>query len=221
MRIGLGLGITGPGASIATPVVGGPSTLSLSSYPLITLTESGTWVCPATGTYRVRCYGACGHGSEGSEFTWGTGGGGGGFGESELMIDIGMECTITIDESAYGSVRLDSPDHGGNYVEGSNGFNGVDGGYGGGDEGYSDPNTGDITYRGGAGGSPGGGLSGAGGTRATEAGNGVTGGGAAGVFTGQNGLSGISLNSGGSGGGIGTTTGGVGGPGYITIQRVS
>lgn len=187
---------------------------------LITITESGTWTCPATGTYRVRCYGACGAGAEGGVAA-GNGGAGGGFAQVTGIIEQDTACTVLVTDAPGDGVTF--TDDASFVVYAANGYDGLSG-YGGGTVGVDPPQQGDVTYTGGTGGLETGGLSGAGGARATENGNGIDGGGVAGVGTDQDGNSGVGLGSGGSGGGMATgpaTVGGVGDPGYITIQRIS
>lgn len=206
MRIGIGVGITGPGASVASVVVGGPSLVS--GYSLITITESELWTAPATGNYRVRCYGWCMPGGDGQSSFVGSGGGGGGFAEKVLALVGGTDYYIGTPSGNAENVVFADETNSIAYVSTQNADN-------------SDPgagNFGDTLYTGGSGG-----INGYGGTRATEAGNGVDGGGAAPGAAGQPGQSGVGIGSGGGGGGEGDPPqpGGAGDPGYVTILRVS
>lgn len=91
------------------------------TQPTQILTESGTWTCPRSGTYRVTCIGSGGLASCAPDANRISGGGGGGIAESQLKLIKDSAITITVD-SAISSF--------GNYLSASAGGTGFNGDFG-------------------------------------------------------------------------------------------
>ena len=75
------------------------------TQPTQILTESGTWTCPRSGTYRVTCIGSGGLASRTPDAYMISGGGGGGIAESQLKLIKDSAITITVDSaiSSFGN----------------------------------------------------------------------------------------------------------------------
>ena len=75
------------------------------TQPTQILTESGTWTCPRSGTYRVTCIGSGGLASCTPDVNMISGGGGGGIAESQLKLIKDSAITITVDSaiSSFGN----------------------------------------------------------------------------------------------------------------------
>ncbi len=82
------------------------------TQPTQILTESGTWTCPRSGTYRVTCIGAGGQSICGGSQS--GGGGAGGIAESILPIQKGSNYILTLDSAVTSFGNLLSTNAGSN-----------------------------------------------------------------------------------------------------------
>jgi hypothetical protein len=180
----------------------------------VTLTTSGTWICPANvNSVKVECWGGGGQGGEAS-LTYvnywhaeGGGAGGGAYASSVVSVTPGNSYPYVVGTGGSGTGNQSGNNTTFNStivvaVGGSFGVDGVNGAGAGGAGGQASAYTGTTTYSGGAGAS--------GNTYNPYLGVGGSGGGSAG--SGGNGGNGIIEGAGGAGG-TGTYPGGVGGVG--------